>query len=151
MLNNIQILNCEVFMFIKKIKVILSLLLVIVVLISCSESIAVSVPPHSICSINAMVLDVQKTRKEIVSDSVHSYVDYYAVRLKIYNSSVVRQSEYGVSCDNLINTEIDSIFLSTDIDLSTIKIGQDIIANIEFRGDERFNGNFLSDIKILHN
>lgn len=132
-----------------KSKTIFSLLVLLSMLISCGKSFAnLPIPPHPICAINATVLDVQKTREEIVFDKPHSYVDYYAVRLKIHNSAVFRNEKYG-SCDNLINTEKDSILLLSEYDKSPIKTGQEINANIEFKGGVRFSGYFLSDIKIL--
>ena len=131
-------------------KTISPLLVLFSVLISYSESRAVPAPPHPICVINATVLDIQKTKTQIGGRGPnYSYVDHYAVKLKIYNSSVVRQSEFGVSCDKLINSEQDSILHLSEYDKSPIKTGQEINANIEFRGDEWFHGYFLSDIKIL--
>lgn len=132
-----------------KSKIILSLLVVFALLIFYSDSLAVPAAPSPTCAINATVLDIKKTRKKIeVNVTLPYYRDYYAVRLKIHNSIVFRNEKYG-SCDNLINTEKDSILPLSEYDKFPIKIGQEIYANIEFGGDERFGGYFLSDIKIL--
>lgn len=131
-------------------KVFILLLVLFLLSISYSESLATPpLPPHPICAISATVLNIKKTKEEIVFDKPHSYVDYYAVRLKIHNSSVIRQSELGVSCDKLIDTEKDSILTLSEYDKFSIKIGQEVYANIHFGGDERLGGYFLSDIKIL--
>ena len=112
-------------------------------------SYAVPVAPNPICAIDATVLTVQKVKTNIAGLGNPPREDfyYYAVKLKIQNSSVYQQEGFG-SCDSLINLDQDSKLNLTEYDKAPIKAGQKINAKIRFGGDEWFNGYFLSDIRI---
>lgn len=108
-------------------------------------SYAVPVAPSQTCAVNATVLNIRKTKTQIGGHGTnYSYVDYYAVKLKIESSTI-----YNLSCDYYINKELDSILSLTEYDKSPISVGQKINANIRFGGDEWFNGSFLSSVKII--
>ena len=104
-------------------------------------SYAVPAAPSPICAINATVLTVQKVKTNISGLGQPPRTDfyYYSVKLKIGSSS----------CDNLKNSEQDSILSLVDYDKSPVSVGQKIDAKINFEGDEWFNGYFLSEIKVL--
>lgn len=112
---------------------------------------------YQFCVINATVLDIQKTKKRIELGPNYShldyYVNYYTVKLKIHNSTpsipVTQTEKYG-PCDNLVNTEKDSVLLLRDYNKAPVRTGQEIKTNIDFRGDEWFHGYLLSNVKILN-
>lgn len=130
-------------------KMVFPLLVLFSVLISYSESLAVPALPRPTCAISATVLDVQKTKPQIGGRGPQ--YSYYVVKLKIYDSTVFRQERDAADsfCDDLINSEKDSILSLEDYDKSPIKTGEEINANIKFSGDEWFGGYFLSGIKVL--
>lgn len=114
-------------------------------------SYAVPAAPSSTCAISAAVLSVQKTKTNIAGQGLPSREDfyYYLVKLKIESSVIYQQDPGGYnSCDYYINKELDSILSLTEYDKLPINAGQNINARIHFDGDEWFNGNYLSDVKI---
>jgi len=124
--------------------------LIIILVISFSfakVSYAAPAAPSPVCAIDATVLTVQKVKTNIAKPPREDFY-YYAVKLKIQSSSVYQQADFG-SCDNLINSDQDSILHLMEYDKAPIKVGQKINAKIRFGGDEWFNGYFLSDVKIL--
>jgi hypothetical protein len=113
------------------------------------KSFAVPAAPSPTCAISALVLDNQKTTKQTIGrDAESSNIEYYAVKLKIKTSSLLQKDGYG-SCDDLANSEKDSILRLTEYDKSPINIGDQITGKIKFGGDERLGGYFLSDIKVV--
>ncbi len=110
---------------------------------------AVPAAPSPTCEIIANVLNVEKTRTNILGQS--SRQNYYSLNLDILNISIHKQ-EGDFSCDN---SYIDSaeksgqILILDEYNKNPISEGQKIKAKIHLGGDERFNGYFLSDIQIL--
>ncbi len=106
---------------------------------------AVPAAPSPICGIKADVLNIEKTQKE----SFGYNTEYYSVSLIIKDVTTITQEK--VTCDMLYkkDSQINSILTLEDYDKTPISIGQIIKTDIHFGGDERFNGNFLSNIQIL--
>jgi hypothetical protein len=110
------------------------------------KSCAVPAIPSPTCTIDATILSLKEISK--LNQASKEYFYYYTVKLKINNSSIDKQID-DLSCDKFKNSETEAILSINDYDKYPIQVGQKIKANIKFDGDERFNGNFLTNIEIL--
>lgn len=142
-------------------KIILSVFLVSVFFITltlANHVYASQAAQSSVCLITADVLEVTKKR-ELISGSKFQppgpdyYIDYYHVRLAISEISLYKIAPGWMgNCDHSYAQKVQlngTIMSLAEYQKNPILQGQRIKAYLDFGGDERFHGDFLSGVQVL--
>lgn len=112
----------------------------------------------SVCLITADVLEVTKERQlirgsEFQPPSPDYYIDYYHVHLTISEISLYKKAPGWIGgCDNSYAQKVQqngAIMGLAEYQKNPISPGQRIKAYLNFSGDERFHGFFLSGVQVL--
>jgi hypothetical protein len=127
-------------------KIIYLLFLIIAILATAKQTQAVPAAPSPTCEIKLEITDI----KYAITSG------YYQIKAKALEMVSEKPStdKFGITCKDIykgkIGTEIDGIVLSKNDSMgSSIKKGQTIIGYLHFAGDERFHGNFLTEIRTM--
>lgn len=112
----------------------------------------------SVCLITADVFEVTKERELILGSEFYPpgpdyYIDYYLAHLKISEISTFKKEPGWMGrCDRAYAQKVErngAIIRLAEYQKSPIHQGQKIKGYLNFGGDERFHGDFLSGAQVL--
>ena len=112
----------------------------------------------STCLITADVLEVAKERKLILGSefqppSPDYYIDYYLIHLSISEISIYKTAPGWMGkCDRAYAQKVErngAIMSVAEYQKNPIYQGQTVKGYLNFGGDERFHGDFLSGVQVL--
>ncbi|MFZ5955529.1 MAG: hypothetical protein ACOYT4_03815 [Nanoarchaeota archaeon] len=114
---------------------------------------AVPAPPNPTCQVEAKITELEKTRTDFSRfDSDLIDFEYYKIRLDISNISTYKK-DGNISCDEHykeLAENSDLILTLEEYNKTSLKKDDKINAKIHFKGDEWFNGYYVSDVQIIN-